>query len=178
MTGNLEEEVSKWNKQLEDTCTKYSRVLFLGDSMGATASLVFAEHATRVLAFCPQVDLFAASIRPSRSANWMRKYKTLLLQGALKSEADVTIHTGSWTHDVDQASIVDSSEKQSEEADAKRKKKIKKKMYPVNNHRLALVLSEDDTLVNVVKEAFETEYMNAISDGTDTQKNSAATLRY
>ena len=57
------------------------------------------------------------------------------------------------------------------------KKKIKKKMYPVNNHRLALVLSEDDTLVNVVKEAFETEYMNAISDGTDTQKNSAATLR-
>ncbi len=178
MTGNLEEEVSKWNKQLEDTCTKYSRVLFLGDSMGATASLVFAEHATRVLAFCPQVDLFAASIRPSRSANWMRKYKTLLLQGALKSEADVTIHTGSWTHDVDQASIVvDSSEKQSEEADAKRKKKIKKKMYPVNNHRLALVLSEDDTLVNVVKEAFETEYMNAISDGTDTQKNSAATLR-
>ncbi len=178
MTGNLEEEMSKWNKQLEDTCTKYSRVLFLGDSMGATASLVFAEHATRVLAFCPQVDLFAASIRPSRSANWMRKYKTLLLQGALKSEADVTIHTGSWTHDVDQASIiVDSSEKQSEEAGPKRKKKIKKKMYPVNNHRLALVLSEDDTLVNVVKEAFETEYMNAISDGTDTQKNSAATLR-
>ena len=59
MTGNLEEEMSKWNKQLEDTCTKYSRVLFLGDSMGATASLVFAEHATRVLAFCPQVDLFA-----------------------------------------------------------------------------------------------------------------------
>ena len=50
-------------------------------------------------------------------------------------------------------------------------------MYPVNNHRLALVLSEDDTLVNVVKEAFETEYMNAISDGTDTQKNLAATLR-
>jgi Leucine-rich repeat (LRR) protein len=178
MTGNVEEEVSKWNNRLQDICSKYSRVLYLGDSMGASASLVFAEHATRVLAFCPQVDLFAASIRPSRSANWMRLYKTLLLQGALRSEADITIHTGSWTHDVDQAAIVvHSSEKQAEQSATKRKKKIKTKMYPVNNHRLALVLSEDDTLVNVVKEAFETEYMNAISDGSDTKKNSAATLK-
>ena len=89
------------------------------------ATLAFAEHATRVLAFCPQVDLFAASIRPSRSANWMRQYKTLLLQGALKSEADITIHTGSWTHDVDQASIVVyASEKQAEDAATKRKKRM------------------------------------------------------
>ena len=178
MTGNVEDEVSKRSKRLEDICSKYSKVLYLGDSMGATASLAFAEHATRVLAFCPQVDLFAASIRPSRSANWMRQYKTLLLQGALKSEADITIHTGSWTHDVDQASIVVyASKKQAEDAATKRKKRIKTKMHPVNNHRLALVLSDGDELVNIVKEAFETEYVNAIASGSGMEKNSAATLK-
>ena len=53
----------------------------------------------------------------------MRQYKTLLLQGALKSEADITIHTGSWTHDVDQASIVVyASEKKAEDRLKKKEK--------------------------------------------------------
>lgn len=134
--------------------------------MGATASLLFAEHATRVLAFCPQVDLFTASIRPSRSANWMRQYKKLLLRGVLKSEAEITIHTGSWAHDVEQASIITSS---SEDSD--REKKIKNKTYPVNNHRLALILSEDDTLVNIVKEAFEIEFFKTLTPASSSESS-------
>ncbi len=33
----------------------YNRVVFIGDSMGATAALLMAPLATTVLAFCPQV---------------------------------------------------------------------------------------------------------------------------
>ena len=52
MTGNVEDEVSKRSKRLEDVCSKYSKVLYLGDSMGATASLAFAER-RRVLSVLP-----------------------------------------------------------------------------------------------------------------------------
>lgn len=168
LTGNVEEEMKRWYEHIENECSKYSRVLYLGDSMGATASLLFAEHATRVLAFCPQVDLFTASIRPSRSANWMRQYKKLLLRGVLKSEAEITIHTGSWAHDVEQASIITSS---SEDSDTEKKKKIKNKTYPVNNHRLALILSEDDTLVNIVKEAFEIEFFKTLTPASSSESS-------
>ena len=61
-------------------CARY-RVLYIGDSMGASASLMFAEHATRVLAFCPQVDLYASSIRPSRSNVWFKRFRRILREG-------------------------------------------------------------------------------------------------
>ena len=43
---------------------QYDKVVMLGDSMGATASLVFSDLATAVVAFCPQVDLTTSAIRP------------------------------------------------------------------------------------------------------------------
>ena len=44
-----------YRERLEQICKTYKTVVMLGDSMGATAALLFAPLATSVLAFCPQV---------------------------------------------------------------------------------------------------------------------------
>ena len=46
-----------YKERLERVCKPYKTVVMLGDSMGATAALLFAPMATSVLAFCPQVQL-------------------------------------------------------------------------------------------------------------------------
>ena len=53
--GGCLEEVEAWKERLRDVTKDYGKVLFLGDSMGATAALLFSEYATNVQAFCPQV---------------------------------------------------------------------------------------------------------------------------
>ena len=45
-----------WREQLKKVTERYSRVLMLGDSMGATAALLFSDLATSVQAFTPQVS--------------------------------------------------------------------------------------------------------------------------
>ena len=40
-----------WDAALAELCAPYARVVFLGDSMGATAALRFARHAAAVVAF-------------------------------------------------------------------------------------------------------------------------------
>ena len=44
-----------WWDRLAAVTGRYSRVLMLGDSMGATAALLFSPLATAVHAFTPQV---------------------------------------------------------------------------------------------------------------------------
>ena len=46
-----------YQERLEKICKMYDTVVMLGDSMGASAALLFAPMATSVLAFCPQVRL-------------------------------------------------------------------------------------------------------------------------
>jgi hypothetical protein len=43
-----------WWDRLAEVTGQYSRVLMLGDSMGATAALMFSPLATAVQAFAPQ----------------------------------------------------------------------------------------------------------------------------
>ena len=50
-----------YQDRLQRVCESYKTVVMLGDSMGATAALLFAPMATSVLAFCPQVQLVASS---------------------------------------------------------------------------------------------------------------------
>ena len=57
MTGGCLEEVESWKARLRDVTKDYDKVMFLGDSMGATAALLFSEYATNVQAFCPQVSM-------------------------------------------------------------------------------------------------------------------------
>lgn len=53
--GGSEAAYAYYRSRLAATTRSYRRVLMLGDSMGATACLLFADLATAALAFCPQV---------------------------------------------------------------------------------------------------------------------------
>ena len=46
-----------YKQQLQALLSGYSDVCFIGDSMGASAALLFSELATRVLAFVPIIEL-------------------------------------------------------------------------------------------------------------------------
>lgn len=66
---NAPPPLSYYRTRLESYTRQYRRVLMLGDSMGATATLLCADLATAALAFCPQVrwfggaeDLWGASV--------------------------------------------------------------------------------------------------------------------
>ena len=126
-------------RRLRDACARYRRVLYIGDSMGASASLMFAEHATRVLAFCPQVDLYASSIRPSRSNVWFKRFRRPT-RGFEAPSADADVHTGSWAHDTHQASLLPSD-------------KVTHVVHRVDSHRLALALDGEDKLLPIVRDA-------------------------
>ncbi|KAG2486470.1 hypothetical protein HYH03_014917 [Edaphochlamys debaryana] len=87
----------------------YPRVLLLGDSMGATAALLFADLATAALAFCPQVDLTAASIRPGRPPSWLEALRGRLLAAVRSSRAPpgrLQVLVGTWQHDLGQANLL------------------------------------------------------------------------
>lgn len=47
--------VALYHDRLQAVCERYDTVVLLGDSMGASAALLFAPLASAVLAFCPQV---------------------------------------------------------------------------------------------------------------------------
>lgn len=53
--GGDDEEFQFWWDRLARVTGQYTRVLMLGDSMGATAALMFSPLATSVHAFAPQV---------------------------------------------------------------------------------------------------------------------------
>ena len=50
-----DEGLKVWESRLEAVTKRYSRVIMLGDSMGATAALLFSHLATAVHVFTPQV---------------------------------------------------------------------------------------------------------------------------
>ncbi|GFR49026.1 hypothetical protein Agub_g11048 [Astrephomene gubernaculifera] len=84
----------------------YRRVLLLGDSMGATGALLCADLATAVMAFCPQVDLTAASIRPGRPVAWLDCLRGRLLSAVRASRGRLEVLVGSWQHDLAQANML------------------------------------------------------------------------
>ena len=51
--GDAELMSSVYHSRLSEALAGYDRVLMVGDSMGATAALLFSRLATAVLAFCP-----------------------------------------------------------------------------------------------------------------------------
>ena len=57
------EGYAAYEARLAAACAPYRHVIMIGDSMGATAALLFAHLATEVHAWTPQVDLAISSIR-------------------------------------------------------------------------------------------------------------------
>ena len=59
--------------------------------MGASAALLFSDLATSVLAFCPQVDLSTASIRPGHSSQQWSALKRQIENKVEKTTADINV---------------------------------------------------------------------------------------
>jgi hypothetical protein len=85
---------------------QYRAVVMLGDSMGATAALLFSPLATAVHAFAPQVDMANASLRPGRDSAWLGRLTARTLAAVASSAADITAHSSTWQHDLDQAHVL------------------------------------------------------------------------
>jgi len=172
-----------WAAHLASAAAPYDgRVLLLGDSMGASAALLFAgaaaaSPAATVLAFCPQLDLATSAIRPSgvpgdaaATAAWRDKLRERALAGvatAVASGARVGVHVGSWLHDVDQAAWLganpassSSSDEPSTEGSGGEQLPLTVsgtgatvKVWAVHSHRLAAALDARGELLPLVRGA-------------------------
>jgi hypothetical protein len=127
-------------RRLKQYTSRYARVLMLGDSMGATAALLFSEQATAVLSFCPQVDLTESSIRPGACEEWRRTMREAVLAAVTRSDAEITLCSGTWQHDLDQVNLLPQD-------------KIEVKVWSYDSHRLALYLSKSGKLTPLVRDA-------------------------
>ena len=167
----------RWRGAVAEISGRYARVVHLGDSMGASAALLFADLADVSLAFCPQVDLVSASIRPGRSAPWMRRYEGAMIAAvrrAVDAGSRVVVHTGSWAHDVDQASAVLrglGSDDQTSFADAETGGSVTTVTHHVDNHRLALALEEGGELLPIVRLALHEQIAAAARAPRDDEKD-------
>eukprot|EP00897_Mesotaenium_endlicherianum_P006528 jgi/Mesen1/5903/ME000003S06934 len=132
-----------YREELSAAVGSYERVVMLGDSMGASASLLFSPLAHTVIAFCPQVDLSRAAIKPGKDQQWLAAYHEQLVAAVAGSRARVAVHCGSWSHDIDQARLLSPLQQ------------VNVVMHPVNDHRLALELDNDGKLVPLVREEIE-----------------------
>jgi hypothetical protein len=131
-----------YRSRLASVCGKYDEVIMLGDSMGATAALMFADLATAVHAFCPQADLSSSSIRPARGRAWFDAMKRRVGEGVEGCKGSTWVHCGRWRHDLDQVNALPKS------APA-----LQVKVYSVDSHRLALYLDRQGKLEALVRAA-------------------------
>lgn len=73
-------------------------------SLRLTISVV-AQHTARCM--CMQVDLTTSSIRPGQPAAWQAALQDTLQAAVARSTARITVFTGTWQHDVDQAQLLE-----------------------------------------------------------------------
>lgn len=143
-----------YREELVEAVKGYERVVMIGDSMGGSASLLFSPLASSVLAFCPQVDLTEASIRPGKSHEWLLEYRKSML-GAVErwpsssgpSSARegqlLRVHCGNWKHDREQARLLEPLSH------------VEVTVHNVDSHRLAKDLDSRGALVPLVKREIE-----------------------
>ncbi|CAM6122601.1 unnamed protein product [Calypogeia fissa] len=134
---------SYYRNEVKEAVKDYKNVIMLGDSMGASGALMFSHLATSVLAFCPQVDLTRSSIRPGKDQQWLNAFTEELLSAVSSSSANIAVHCGSWSHDLEQASLLPSS-------------KVNVVKHGVDDHRLAKELEARGQLLTIVQSEIET----------------------
>ncbi|KAF5835339.1 hypothetical protein DUNSADRAFT_7571 [Dunaliella salina] len=128
-----------YNERTSRYTRRYKHVLMLGDSMGATASLLFSPLATSVIAFCPQVDLNTACMRPGASDAQLAQLQDNVLAAVKSSQAAIHVHTGTWEHDLEQAKLLPED-------------KVAHKVYNLDSHRVAIYLESQAKLLPLVQE--------------------------
>lgn len=138
--GGDDKEFEKYASRLSTITSQYKHVVMMGDSMGATAALMFAGQATCVHAFCPQVDLSLSSIRPAKDAAWAKALQGRINAGVDTSQGRITVHVGDWKHDIDQVNMLPQN-------------KINVKVYGVTSHRLAISLDKSGKLLPMLQAA-------------------------
>ncbi|KAI5056700.1 hypothetical protein GOP47_0028518 [Adiantum capillus-veneris] len=138
-----------YQQELHEAIKGYERVVMIGDSMGASAGLLFSPLATSVIAFCPQVDMAESAIRPGRGRDWFDAYKEELINAVIASSAHITVHCGSWDHDLYQAKLLP--------------EKVKLVVHNSDSHRLSKELDIQGTLLNIVRKTVEEEIRAADS---------------
>jgi len=140
--GSGDDRMYEYEKPLKEVSSRYEKVVFLGDSMGATASLLFAKYATSVHAFCPQIDLSKSSIRPGEEEEWEKKLCDRLLDGVSKCPGNIVVHVGNWQHDLQQSNFIPPDIQHA-----------RVKIYNVNSHRLAIALDKTGKLLPLLQSA-------------------------
>ena len=133
-----DDRFQEYDTAIQSVAASYDHVLYVGDSMGATACLLFAKHADIVHAFCPQIDLSKSSIRPGEDPSWENTLKTRALAGIDDCEGHLHVHVGNWQHDIQQVHPV-----QADHASVK--------IYGVDSHRLAIALERSGKLMHVLQ---------------------------
>lgn len=142
--GGCDSGFASYSERLQAIAGRYQRVLMLGDSMGASAALMFSNVATCVQVFTPQVDLTTASIRPGKDADWLLRVQQRILGSIASSAAKVVVHSGTWQHDLDQARLLPED-------------RAELKVYSIHEHRLAAHLDRFARLLPIVRNAILTE---------------------
>jgi len=132
---------SEYRERIGSLAREYRRVLLLGDSMGATGALLCADVATAVVAFCPQVELETASIRPCYEADRFPAVFEDVAAAVGRSRGRITLHTGAWEHDEAQARLL---------AD---QPNVAVVVHPEDTHRVALALQQQGQLLPLVRAA-------------------------
>ena len=86
-----------WDASLAALCAPYRRVCLLGESMGGTAALRFATHATHsVIALAPQVDLrdFGCCTRSDFDDERKARLRLAIARATAQTQARVVLHVG------------------------------------------------------------------------------------
>ena len=141
-------DADAWAERVAAVAAPYGgATVLIGDSMGATAALAVAgatPPGSTVIAFCPQVDLGTASIRPGGvTPEWTAALSTRVRTSTATAAAAggrVAVHVGSWQHDVDQASSLAAAG-------------ALVKVWSVPSHRLAAALDSRGELLPLVRRA-------------------------
>jgi hypothetical protein len=142
--GGDDAEFGAYHDRLSAVTGRYRGVVMIGDSMGATAALLFAGLATAVHAFCPQVDLARSSIRPARGGAWQAALRRRVELGAEACAGSVVAHVGNWKHDLDQVNALPAGA-------------VTARVYSVDSHRLAAALDRSGRLLPMLRAAIASE---------------------
>lgn len=141
--GGSDAHFEYWESRLFKAVRSYNGdVIMIGDSMGATAALMFSGMASSVHAFCPQVDLNTSSIRPARESPWFESLEARVLAGVHSCQGRITVHVGNWTHDVSQINKL-----------PRKSENLGVKLYSINSHRLAIALDRSGELLPLIRGA-------------------------
>jgi len=85
-----------YHNQIKELTSSYHRVMYLGDSMGGAAALLFADLADKVLVFTPQIDIstYDAIKRKDFPSHLRSRFKDIIIDVVKRSSSHIKIHYG------------------------------------------------------------------------------------